>query len=390
MRTLPPTLRRPWRTWVSNSSAGTVREILATVAWEVSTSSFNGARPGCGRRWAGERWKEVGRGAPIGRAGDSSGDSGGRPRGPGRFRVRGVIRPEQGRRLNRGRAQRSTPREPLRVRGAPERRFEARDRPPRRPDHRSTEPMLRKLLHATVQRTPPRRGPPGSVGRGGRAPGTGEQELPGPRPVPVRDGPAGGTGRPQGPLGDRHPEGGSRGEPRARARGPCRGGRRRPRRRRGAAGGDLLVQLDPAPTELELDAERTALRLARVRLETARQTLASALRAATLARSSSSSCEPTRSAGVGWSRARRAERTRLDLLDARAPRRTGRPRGRAARLEERERRGRRRRTGGGARGPADRAAGGPTRPARGPRSLRRRVRALPGRLCAACPRSARC
>ena len=77
--------------------------------------------------------------------------------------------------------------------------------------------------------------------------------------------------------------------------------------------GDLLVQLDPAPTELELDAERTALRLARVHLETARQTLASALRAATLAEEQLVLLRADEERWRGLVETGRAERTRLDL-----------------------------------------------------------------------------
>lgn len=173
--------------------------------------------------------------------------------------------------------------------------------------------MLRKLLHASASVLLLAGGLLGAWAVVAGRPAPGEQELPGPRPVPVRtvllaarDVPrelstvgtlqAGREARLAPELGGRVV---------GVAAGLADGAALRE--------GDLLVQLDPAPTELELDAERTALRLARVHLETARQTLASALRAATLAEEQLVLLRADEERWRGLVETGRAERTRLDL-----------------------------------------------------------------------------
>ena len=309
------------------------------------------------------------------RAGDSSGDSGGRPREPGRFRVRGVIpsrtRPkiEPGPRPKVHPARTSTGSRGV---GGGSR---ARDKPPEgrptTPPHRCSErssmPPSALLLAGGLL---------GAWAVVAGRPAPSEQELPGPRPVPVRtvllaprDGPQGlpaiGTLKARGLLA---PElGGRRGGrcwPRRRcdpARGRAPGADRRPARRAGTRG-----RAHRAPGRQGAPRDGQDPSRARCGPPPSR-------------RSPRSSCAPRRSAGVGAGESERPSGRGSTSPRARAsperwPSRT------RARLEERERSRRRRGPGGGARRPADRAAGGPPRPARGPCSVRRRVRALAGRL----------
>lgn len=76
--------------------------------------------------------------------------------------------------------------------------------------------------------------------------------------------------------------------------------------------GDVLVALDPVPTRLELDAQRTAGQLARVQLATARETLASATRAVRLAEEQLALLEADEERWKPLVEEGRAERVRLD------------------------------------------------------------------------------
>ncbi|MEC8493778.1 MAG: HlyD family efflux transporter periplasmic adaptor subunit, partial [Planctomycetota bacterium] len=173
--------------------------------------------------------------------------------------------------------------------------------------------MLRKVLHASVSALLLAGGLLGAWAVVAGRPAPSEQELPGPRPIPVRtvllaprDVP-----RELSAIGTLRanreallaPELGGRVV--GVAVGLADGATLR--------AGELLVQLDPAPTELELAAERTALELARVRLETARETLASALRATTLAEEQLALLRADEERWRGLAESGRAERTRLDL-----------------------------------------------------------------------------
>lgn len=173
--------------------------------------------------------------------------------------------------------------------------------------------MLRKVLHATVSALLLAGGLLGAWAVVAGRPAPSEQELPGPRPVPVRtvmlapqdvprDLSAIGTLK-AGREALLAPELGGRVV--SVAAGLADGATLR--------AGASLVQLDPVPTELELAAERTALQLARVRLETANETLASALRAVTLAEEQLVLLRADEGRWRGLVESGRAERTRLDL-----------------------------------------------------------------------------